>query len=588
MEQKGIIASGAAGEAVQGDGSKLGGSAMELVRTLGPGRIMALGAVALLLLGFFAYVIGRAAEPSYTLLFSGLELRDAQQLTQRLDALGVSYRLSAGGDAILVPSSDALRLRMSLAEEGMPVGTTVGYELFDRASPFTTSDFLGNVNLRRAIEGELARTIGTLRQVRAARVHIVEPKRSLFGREEVRPSASIVLALRQPSSLDRQQVAGIRHLVAAAVPGLDPKSVTIVDDAGDLLAEPSGAEIDALSIDETEQHRVAFENRLRGKIVQLLERTLGPGKVDAAVSADLDFDEVATTAEMFDPSTQVVRSTQTAEEASDAKETSASEAVSVANNLPTEKPAAEAGPGTSERTNRTEETVNYEISRTVRNQTKRGSSVRKLSIAVQVDGVYRDDADGGRRFEPRSAEELAQIEELVRSAAGADEARGDVVEVVSRPFMTPEIPMLEEERWLDVGEAGYQRLIELGVLSALTLVVLLFGVRPLLSRLFPTARRDGEKATEERALPAEPRLLIGADAEQAFADSAFASDPQLLADAAFSGGAVQPDHRYPTSGMALLTGPDTSRSPLLAEIAQAIETRPEDAVRIIRGWLQAG
>jgi flagellar M-ring protein FliF len=346
--------------------------------------------------------------------------------------------------------------------------------------------------------------------------------------------------------------------------------------------------MDALSIDETEQHRVAFENRLRGKIVQLLERTLGPGKVDAAVSADLDFDEIATTAEMFDPSTQVVRSTQTTEEASDAKETTTAEAVSVANNLPTEQPAPETGPGTSERTNRTEETVNYEISRTVRNQTKRGSSVRKLSIAVQVDGIYQEDAEGVRRFEPRTAEELAQIEELVRSAAGADQARGDVVEVVSRPFLSLEAELPVEEPWTILGEDGFGRLIELGVFSALTLAVLLLGVRPLLRRLFPTAPAEGEKATDGQALPAEPRLLIGSGAEEAFAGAMYDPGPALLADASLAGRLGPSDTLDATFGTALLSGPETDGSPLLAEIARAIETRPEDAVRIIRDWLQAG
>jgi flagellar M-ring protein FliF len=590
MESKGIIAETAAGRAARDGGSAaVPAGRLALLKELGPGRIVALGAVALLLLGFFAFVVGRATEPAYTLLYSGLELRDAQQLSQRLDAMGVAYRLSADGGAILVPAGDALRLRMSLAEEGLPVGNTVGYELFDRASPFTTSDFLGNVNLRRATEGELARTIGTLRQVRSARVHVVEPKRSLFGREEVHPTASIVLALRQPGALAREQIAAIRHLVAAAVPGLEPQAVTIVDDRGNLLAEPSGEATDGLAVDATEERRVAFEDRLRGKIVQLLERTLGQGRVDAAVSADLDFDEVATTAELYDPNTQVVRSTRTADETSDAKETKPEDAVSVANNLPTEKTAAtQAGPGSSERKNRTEETVNYEISRTVRNQTKRGSTVRRLSIAVQVDGNYRDQPDGSRRFEPRSAEELAQIKELVRSATGADEGRGDVVEVVSRPFLAPADETAAEESWAGLAGEDYRRLIELAVLGVLTLLVLFVGVRPLLARLFPaTPRADGPGGVP--ALEAEPRLLLAASADEEKLGQAplgiRGGEPAgLLADgsAALSAFAALPSAAGgETSGAAAGRG-------ILDEIAGAIDTAPEDAVRVIRGWLNEG
>lgn len=561
MDQKGIISAGGGAQAASEGSSKAGNAAMALLATLGPGRIVALGAVAVLLLGFFAYVIGRAAEPSYTLLFSNLQLAEAQQLTQRLDGLDVPYRLSPGGDAILVPAAEALRLRMTLAQEGLPVGTTVGYELFDRADPFTTSDFLGNVNLRRAVEGELARTIGSLRQVRAARVHIVEPKRSLFGREEIKPSASIVVSLRQPGSLDRRQVAGIRQLVAAAVPGLSAASVTIVDDAGDLLAEPEGDAGDGLAMDRTEEHRAAFENRLQGKIVQLLERTLGPGKVEAAVSADLDFDEVATTAELYDPNAQVVRSTQTAEEASDLNEKEAAEPVSVANNLPTERAPAEGAPGSSERRNRTEETVNYEISRTVRNQTKRGSTIRKLSIAVQVDGLWSERPDGGRDFQPRSAEELAQINELVRSAVGADATRGDVVEVVSRPFLAAEGSGEIAAEWSPLDDLDYGRLLELAVLGTLTLAVLFFGVRPLVSRLLPASTAAAVGTPDTADTPSEQQML------------AKASTPDVAQLAA------------PADGERVPALEDRSQDPLAA-LEEAVEASPDDAVRVLRGWLQ--
>ena len=567
MEQKGIIAAGSEGKAGTAEGGR-GWAVLALAKELGPGRILALGAVALLLLGFFAYIISRAAVPGYTLLFSGLDLRDAQALSQRLDGLGVPYRLSGDGDAIMVPAKDALRLRMSLAEEGMPVGAPIGYELFDQASPFTTSDFLANVNLRRAVEGELARSIGTLRQVRSARVHLVEPKRSLFGREEIKPTASIVLALRQPGGLDRQQVAGIRHLVAAAVPGLAPNEVTIVDDRGDLLAEPSGAASEALALGETEAQRVAFEGRLRDKIVQLLERTLGPGRVDAAVSADLDFDEVATTAESYDPSSQVVRSTRTTEETSDATDSQPGEPVSVANNLPSERmPSGPPGAASTDRKNRNEETVNYEISRTVRNQTKRGSTVRRLSIAVQVDGTYPDRPEGGRDFEPRSAEELAQIKDLVRSAAGADESRGDKIEVVSRPFVLPEAEPIVAAGWVDLSPETSRRMIELGVLVVLTLVVLFLGVRPLVARLLPPAEEQG---TEEVA--DQPRLILGGNA---------GADGAATARLASAGAVAVP-------ALTSTTGKIEGVRDLLGEVGQAVDTAPDDAVRVLRSWLKGG
>ncbi len=450
--------------------------------------------------------MNRAAEDSYTLLFSGLELADAQELVGRLEAMEVPFRLSPGGDAIMVPSGDALRLRMALAEEGMPVGGTVGYELLDDASPFTTTDFLANVNLRRAVEGELARTIGTLRGVRAARVHIVAPERALFGRAEVAPTASIVLTLRGAEVLDQRQIAGIRQLVAAAVPGLKSDAVTLVDGAGNLLATPAAPGADPLASGDAEAYRVALEDRLRGKIVQLLERSVGLSKVDAAVSADLDFDEIATTAETYDPQSQVVRSTQTTEEATDQQETQPADQVGAAGNLPTERAVAPAGaPGSSEKSNKTEETVNYEISRTVRNQTKRGASLRRLSIAVQVDGTYQAQPDGSSTYQPRGAEELEQLAALVRSAAGVDESRGDVVEVVSRPFATATAPLEPESEagWRSMLAGDYGRLLDLGVLSLLTLLVLFFGVRPALRRLLA--------AVQPATAPSTTAVVLGAD-----------------------------------------------------------------------------
>ncbi|MEK0083233.1 flagellar basal-body MS-ring/collar protein FliF [Benzoatithermus flavus] len=589
MEQKLTITAEAATEVDRRGGAgrmPLPGAA--LVRALGPGRILALGAVALALLGFFAYVIMRATESPYTLLFSGLELTDAQQLVGRLDALKVPYRLSPNGDAIMVPADEALRLRMSLAEEGLPVGRTVGYELFDRANPFTTSDFLGNVTLQRAIEGELARTIATLHGVRAARVHIVEPKRSLFGREEVRATASIVVSLRRPGALEKQEVAGIRHLVAAAVPGLDPGAVTILDDAGNLLAEPSGPNGSVISLDETEEHRVAFENRLRSKIIQLLERTVGAGKVDAAVSADLDFDEVATMAEQFDPDGQVVRSTQSTEEARDSKENAASEAVTVANNLPTERQAAEPGPKSSDRSNRKEETVNYEISRTVRNQTKRGTTVRRLSIAVQVDGTYREQPDGTKAYEPRSAEELAQIAALVRSAAGIDDGRGDRLEIASRPFAPVELPETPEPSWQDHLPIAADRLIELAAFGVLTVLVLLFGVRPLLARLLPRAENGQADAAAPSWAGADGKPLLSGDGRAAPGEAITTQDaarlggkgPSATSPAIAHGSAVA--SRIGEEG----TGDAAEGSPT-GRVLAAVDADPERAVRVIRAWLHA-
>lgn len=533
------------------------------LQALGTGRILALGAVAVALAGFFALLVARSLEPSYTLLFGGLAPEDARRIVERLEAAAVPYRLSPAGDAIMVPADRALRLRMDMAEQGLPSGGSVGYEVFDRSGPLGTSDFLANVNLRRALEGELARTIASIRPVRAARVHLVLPRRELFERERHPASASVVVSLGAPGGLDRRQVQGIRNLVAAAVPGLEVGRVTIVDDRGNLLARGGEGPTAGFAGADLEEQRVALEQRLRAKILQLLERTIGPGRVEAEVTAELEMDEVTTTAEQYDPNGQVARSTQTVEESGDRRDGD-SGALTVANNLPTERGGQGGGGSTSERTSRSEETVNYEISRTVRSQTRRPGQLRRLSIAVQVDGTWTTAADGSRQYQARSAEELAQLATLVRSAAGVDEERGDVVEVVSRPFAQPEPEASAEPGLFALSRDDLVRFAELGGLALLAGAVLLFGVRPLVRSLQPrtsAAEEAAGAAAESVALPGPATAELPAPASE----PAAASLGEGEAGAAVEG---------------------STRDALLRQVAEAVSQRPEDAVRVIRSWLQ--
>ena len=390
------------------------------MRALGPGRLLVLSATALALLAFFAWLILRAIEPPYTLLFGSLELDDSAQIVTRLEALGVPFRLQGDGSAIMVPGDQALRLRLALAEEGLPRGGSVGDEIFDQTSALGTTNFLANVNLRRALEGELARTIGALADVRSARVHLVLPRHELFRRDQIEPSASITLRMHGAGRLSRRQVLAVQHLVAAAVPGLAPERIALVDDQGTLLAR-GGDDAEGALPSQAEEYREAYEARLKRTIEQLLERSLGPGRVQAEVTADLDLDQITLTEETYDPEGQVVRSAQTVEEETQSAERDEDEAVTAGNNLPNaaaETPAS--GRTSNENTTRTEETINYEISRKVRNQTQVGGRVRRLSVAVLVDGRMVPDAAGELVYEPRDAAELEQIASLVRSAIGFD------------------------------------------------------------------------------------------------------------------------------------------------------------------------
>lgn len=537
---------------------------LEQIKALGPARILALGAVAVLLAGFFTYILTRSLEQPYTLLFGGLAPEDARRIIERLEAASVPYRLSPSGDAVLVPADRALKLRMDLAQEGLPSGGSVGYELFDRLGPFGTSDFLANVNLRRALEGELARTIASIRPVRAARVHLVLPRRDLFERERQKPSASVVVSLTGGASLDRRQVQGIRNLVAAAVPGLEPHRVTIVDDRGNLLARGGDSALDATFGLDLEEQRTALEQRLRAKIVQLLERSVGPGRVEAQVTVELDTEEITTTSEQYDPNGQVARSTQTIEETGDRRESEGG-TLTVTNNLPTERSAPAGAPQASERTSRTEETINYEISRTVRNQTRKPGQIKRLSIAVQVDHQRILAPDGSRRIEPRSAEELAQLAALVRSAAGVDEERGDRVEIVSRPFADLEPEPVPESGPFELAAEQWWRLGELAILALLAALLLLFGVRPLVRSL--TRPAEGASATSHLSATAAP------------ASSAAAN---------LAGSALAPADEQPASLEAKESPPAIAPPSVLDRVGALFDERPDEVVRVVRGWLQQG
>lgn len=554
----------------------------ERLRAFGFERIVALTLAIAVLGGVLGYAGMRAFDRPYTLLYTGLALEDTRTIVTRLDAMGVQHRLSPSGDAVMVPADRVLDLRMALAADGLPGGGVVGYEIFDAADSFGTTEFLSNVNLTRALEGELARTIQSLRSVRTARVHLVQPRRELFRREQAPASASVFLSV-GPSGLGRGEIAAIRHLVAAAVPGLEANRITVADDAGRLLARGGDGGDAMQALDDEEGYRTLLESRLKEKILQLLERGLGPGRIEAQVTADIDFDSSSTTEEIFDPERQVVRSTQLVDEASELDERQPDDRVTVADNLP--GGGADAGAASSrEQRTRNEETINYEISRIVRNHTSRGGRLRRLSVAVQVDGTYSAGEAGEMVFEPLPAAELAELEELVRNAVGLDDARGDTLSIVSRRLAMPEPAAAAPEDFLGMARADWLRLGEIVGLLAVVVLVLAFGVRPLLRRLTPV---------ETKAVPANmARLLTGSDGQQLLVHmpggQVISLDGQgrpILVDE--SGKPIETPAEKAEERVTLTNIEGSLSATLLNEMSELIKTRPEDAIRVIRSWLHA-
>jgi flagellar M-ring protein FliF len=529
-----------------------------------------MGGVGAATIGFFAFIAMRLAEPSYALLYANLDLQESGQIVSRLEQSKVPYRIAGNGAQILVPESQVLRLRMQLAENGLPSGGSVGYEIFDRSDAFGTTSFVQNINHLRALEGELARTVRAIDGVQSARVHLVLPRREVFSRDNRAPSASIVIKTRG-GRIDKPQVRAIQNLVAAAVPDLKPSRIAVVDERGNLLAggadegDPAAAAVSNLA-----EIRRQHEERLKRAIETLLERSVGAGNVRAEVTADIDFDRIVTNSESYDPDGQVVRSTQTVSEDNQSSEAQPQN-VTVASNLPENVAGAGANQAQS-RGQRTEELVNYEISKTVKTQTREAGLVRRLSVAVLVNGVEAAAADGKRSYQPRGEEELKQLGALVRSAIGFDAKRGDTVEVVSLRFAEGEQIEAPPESFLGLEKSDYLRIGEVAGLLVLGLLALLLVVRPLVGRLL-AGMRPVSAAQPARA--GGNLALAGPEGE---GPTAVLAEREPIT--------VQRPAIEQMIDIARIEGQVKASS--MKKIGEIVEKHPDEAAAIVRNWLYQG
>ena len=526
------------------------------------------------LIAFLFFITTRITAPNMEVLYRGLAIEDSGQIVSKLEAMNVPYELRGNGAEILVPSNEMLRLRVTLAQEGLPAGGSVGYELFDRGQALGTTSFVQNLNRVRALEGELARTIRSIDRVAAARVHLVLPKRRVFSREKTQPTASIILKMRGNTRLDKSQVMAIQHLVAAAVPGLEPNRISIVDGRGTLLARGGGQSGGAQGTSTLEEMRMSTEQRLERAIEELLQRAVGLGNVRAEVTADIDFDRTTLKSEEYDPEGQVVRSTQTIEEKAEAADREAQEPVSVAGNLPNAETGDLGAAGSSSSNSRIEETVNYEISKKVETRVHETGTIRRLSVAVLVNGKLTVKEDGTRSYDPRSKEELDQLAALVRSAIGFDEKRGDTVEVVNMQFTElADIPeQIDGPSLLGLTKNDYFRIAELLVLTVVGILVLLLVVRPLVSRGLSIAAEAVAHSNAAEQLPGieDAGALIGTDGEVA---------AQLPAGESASA----PDEPESLIDLDRIEGQVKASS--VKKIGELVDKHPTETVSILRNWL---
>ena len=540
------------------------------LKALGVARLAAMAAVTLGMLGLFALLALRSGSEPMALLYGDLDLRDAGQVTEQLARQHIEYRVASGGTQILVPADQVAQARVGLAKEGLPSGGSVGYEIFDRSDGLAATEFQQQINQTRALEGELARTIRAINGVRAVRVHLVLPRREPFARERQEAQASVLLTMAGVGRLDREGVQAILNLVAAAVPGLRPNNIAVVDSRGDLLAragEPVGQTAQALT---TEEVRTATEARLSHAGEQMLEKSLGSGHVRAEAAVRMSFDRVNQTEERYDPDGQVTRSSQSVNSTS--KTTEANNTVTAQNNLPN----ADAGTNpTGTQEGRQEETTNFEISKTVRPLIRDQPQIDRVSLAVMVDGSVAAGPDGKPVWQPRSAEELARITTLVKTAIGFDAKRGDEVEVVSMRFIAEEPPPTEVPAGLlgvGLDPASVLRLAETGLIGLIGLLALLLVLRPMVLRLTTLTPDRIAAGTGELGLTL-PRSSAGgasvsAEAALSLADTGAAAN--LLADESMV-------------SIAQIEG--QLRASSIRRISDLADKHPDETLSILRGWL---
>ena len=541
----------------------------------GPTRLLAALGVTGLVAALLFSIMFRMEGSGKTLLFSGLAPAEASSIAARLDTMGVKYDLRGDGSSVYVDEKVALKTRMTLAGEGLPARGSIGYEIFDKTDSLGANTFVQNINKLRALEGELSRTIMSLDGVSDARVHLVMPERRLFENEQSQASASIVLRTRG-GSLDAGGVRAVRNLVASAVPGLDVNRVTLVDEHGRLLA--AGAEDPNSAMGGVGDRQSATEERLRKSIADIVQSVAGPGAARVQVSADLDMNRVTQASETFDPDGQVVRSTQTSEESGNNTDSSGTNGgVSAANNVPGGAGAQTAGGagGTQSANNRTEETVNYEISKTTKTEVFESGAIKRLSVAVAVDDVAKTEGDK-TTYAPRSPEEMQRIEALVKSAMGFDEKRGDVVQVVNIAFSRP--PAMDKDSkpsMLDLSKGDMFNIAQLAVMGIAALALIFFVLRPLVGGLLmggaPAVAGGGGMLSGPDG---------GMDALPAPGQSGAARTSAAI-NAALEGTSTTKIDE--TIGIAKVQGEIKASS--VKRVAEVIDGHPEESMSILRNWM---
>ena len=536
---------------------------IESLQKFGIGRLAAIiGVSAAVAAALIALTFNLGKSPQ-ALLYSNLDLKEASTITQALDQAGIKYEAKGDGSTIFVSRDKVGSTRMLLAGKGLPSSGSVGYEIFDETNALGQTDFVQNLNRQRALEGELARTIRSQDWVNFARVQLSMPKRELFEEAPQAPTAAVTIGVtgRTPNA---EQVRALQNLVASAVPGLTPEKVTIVDQKGKLLGGGQGGDALGAAGDE---RRTEVEESIRRKVRDLIEGVVGPGKVRVNVTADLDLSQVTVQEKRYDPDGQVVRSNQTSEE--NAQETDRGDGqVTVANNIPGGTQTQPVTDGPTSTSSKRDATTNYEISSLDTTTVTAPGQIKRLSVAVAVDGSQTVGQDGKLGpYVPRNAEEMRRIEDLVRSAVGYSEPRGDKVTVYNVKFTRDDQDIKASSFLSGFDKNDLMRAAELGILAIVAALVIFFVIRPMI--LPPKS--------EQEAMADETALLEGPDDEMleqlTYEEETLEGIPQLF----------DPDDLDRRINIARVEGQVKSSS--IKRVVSFIEQHPDESVAILRSWL---
>jgi flagellar M-ring protein FliF len=545
---------------------------LEGLRGLGPGRLIGLVVAAAMTVAALLTLTTFSGSEPMALLYGELDLSESGQIVEHLEKQQIPYQLRGGGREVLVPADKVSRARLLLAKDALPSGGIVGYEIVDRNTGMVASQFEQRMNQLRAMEGELTRTIRGIRGVRNARVHIVLPRREPFERQTPQAQASVLLTT-AAGGIDRESVQAITHLIATAVPGLKVENITIADNRGSLLSRAGEAGA-TRSNERAEELRRTIEMRVSRSVEEILERSTGAGKVRVEATVDLDLDRINETREQYDPEGQVARSTQSTTSNNRSTEAGSS-SVSVQNNLPNADAGQNGGTGSQEQ--RQDETTNYEITKTVRNLVRDQAQIRRLSVAVLVDGI-EDRAPGGEVvWKTRPQDELDQMARLVKTAIGFDTKRGDQFEIVSMRFaVRDDAPVQEPAKLLGLPLAkdDLMALARPAVPALVVLVMLLFILRPMITRLTAATPALGQEDGLALAGGADARMLDGT------AGGARTGGGRALA--AYEGAGAAADEEE----ISVENVEGAIKATSVRRITALVERHPEESLSIVRAWLR--